>query len=145
MIKVYTDGGARGNPGPSAIGVYIADENNNVIAGFGKPMGISTNNVAEYKAVIEALSWFLENPDVLQNHDSISFFLDAQLICAQVNGVFKVKNSNLRTLLFKIRQKEAMLKKPITYAHIPREGNKKADKLVNMALDKNSYVAYNKA
>lgn len=142
MVKVYTDGGARGNPGPSAIGVYITNADNKLIIGFGKPTGISTNNVAEYKAVIDALSWLVEHPDVLKDQDSISFFLDSQLICSQVNGLFKVKNSNLAELLFQIRQKEAMLGINIKYSHIPREENKKADKLVNMALDKNSFVSH---
>ena len=62
-LNVFTDGGARGNPGPSAIGVYITDGNKKEIAGFGKKIGIATNNVAEYKAVLEALSWIIENKE----------------------------------------------------------------------------------
>lgn len=145
MIKVFTDGGARGNPGPSAIGVYIADESNKIITGFGKPIGIATNNVAEYTAVVEALSWLSEHSDLLKVDRSISVYMDSQLICYQLSGIYKIKNSNLRNLLFEVRQYEAKLSANISYFHIPREQNKNADKFVNMALDNNSFVSYNNA
>lgn len=143
MINIYTDGGARGNPGPSAIGVYILDSNNKVIDGFGKPIGFATNNVAEYKAVIEALSWLLEKKELLKNEKSVSFYLDSELVCKQLNGLYKIKNSDLRNLLFKIREKEAILSFEIKYFHVPRERNREADKLVNKALDNNTFVSYN--
>ena len=142
MIKVFTDGGARGNPGPAAIGVFIVGENNKVIVGFGEPIGFATNNVAEYKAVVRALSWLFEKKELLKNEMEISFYLDSELVCNQLNGLYKIKNSNLRSLLFEIREKEASFSFNIKYFHIPREKNKEADKLVNQALNSNSVVSY---
>ena len=135
-IKVFTDGGARGNPGPSAIGVYAEDGEGKMVAGFGKKIGIATNNVAEYSAVIEALDWIIENKKEFDHDAKIHFFLDSKLVCSQIIGIFKVKNSNLRNLLLSIRDREAQISFPIYYNHIPREKNTKADKFVNEALDK---------
>lgn len=135
-IKVFTDGGARGNPGPSAIGVYVTDLGGKKIAGFGKKIGIATNNVAEYTAVIEALDWIIENKKDFDRDAKIHFFLDSKLVCSQIIGIFKVKNSNLRNLLLLVRDREAQISFPIYYKHIFREKNTKADKFVNEALDK---------
>lgn len=135
MIKVFTDGGSRGNPGPSAIGVYAVDENNNEIFSLGEKIGHATNNVAEYKAVIAGLSWILENKNVIDSNKEINFFLDSKLVCCQAIGVFKIKDAKLRELLFKIRELEAQINAKINYTFIEREKNKEADKLVNMALD----------
>lgn len=135
MINIYTDGGARGNPGPSAIGVYVEDENKKEIISFGKKIGVATNNVAEYTAVINAFDYLLENNELLMKLEIINFFLDSNLVVSQLRGLFKIKNANLRELLFKIKEKESQISAKIYYHHIPREQNKKADKLVNLALD----------
>ena len=137
-LNVFTDGGARGNPGEGAIGVYITDENKNQLAGFGKKIGFATNNVAEYKAVINALDWIIENKKDFAKTAKIHFFLDSKLVCSQIIGIFKVKNADLRNLLFDVRDREAQINLPIYYKHIPREKNKKADSLVNLALDNNT-------
>ncbi|MCL4416834.1 MAG: ribonuclease HI family protein [Actinobacteria bacterium] len=135
MISVYTDGGARGNPGPASIGVYIENDKNSKIFEFGRTIGVSTNNVAEYQAVIEALNWLVKNETLVSRNRDINFYMDSNLVCSQITGIFKVKNANLKDMLFKIREKEAQIKANIRYFHIPREKNKKADRLVNMALD----------
>ncbi|MEK7517591.1 MAG: ribonuclease HI family protein [Patescibacteria group bacterium] len=135
-IKVFTDGGARGNPGPGAIGVYITDAKGEEIAGFGRTIGIATNNIAEYMAVIGALSWIIENKKSFSKTAKIHFFLDSKLVCSQIIGIFKVKNASLRNLLFDVRAREAQINFPIYYKHIPREENSKADKFVNDALDR---------
>ncbi len=135
MINVFTDGGARGNPGPAGIGVYIT-ENGKEMFSLGKEIGETTNNVAEYTAVVEALSYLVSVKEKLENENTIHFFLDSELVCRQVNGIYKVKDSKLRDLLFVVRQKEGELGMPISYTHIPREKNKQADYLVNAALDK---------
>ena len=135
-LNVFTDGGARGNPGPSAIGVYITNGNNKKIVGFGKKIGIATNNVAEYKAVIEALTWIIENKKSFTENTKVHFFLDSILVCSQIIGIFKVKNADLRNLLFDVRNREAQINFPIYYKHIPREQNTKADEFVNEALDR---------
>src|SRR3989344_3558887 len=94
---VHTDGGARGNPGPAAIGVVI-EEGNKTLAAFGKTIGEATNNIAEYTAVIEALMWLTQHPA-----DYIQFFLDSTLVVNQLNGLFKVKEPHLRELLLQVR------------------------------------------
>lgn len=134
-LNVFTDGGARGNPGPAAIGIYAADEKGQKVAGFGKTIGVATNNVAEYKAVISALDWIIENKKDIDKTAKINFFLDSKLVCSQIIGIFKVKDSNLRNLLFDVRTREGQISFPIYYKHIPREQNTKADAFVNHALD----------
>ena len=134
-LNIFTDGGARGNPGASAIGVYITNGENKKIAGFGKTIGVATNNTAEYKAVIEALDWLIENKKNFSKDTKINFFLDSKLVCSQIIGIFKVKNAILRNLLFEVRDREAQITFPIYYKHIPREKNTKADAFVNEALD----------
>ncbi len=134
-INVFADGGARGNPGPAAIGVYITDQNGTMLTGFGKKIGTTTNNVAEYKAVLAALTWLLENRERITQDTKISFFLDSQLVVMQLTGAYKVKNAALRELFFTIHVKESELGLPVYYNHIPREKNQNADRFVNLALD----------
>lgn len=133
-IKIYTDGGSRGNPGPAALGVFVTDWNGEVLYELGENLGITTNNVAEYTAVVRALEW--ANKYVMDHAvDEIAFFMDSQLVMSQLNGLYKVKHPMMRSLLFKVREQEGTLKIPITYTHIPREQNKQADRMVNLALD----------
>lgn len=135
MIKVYTDGGARGNPGPAAIGVYITNGEDRELFSLGKTIGITTNNVAEYRAVIEALDWLVDHKALVKNQD-VAFLMDSELVCRQVNGIYRVKNIALQELLLQVRQKERTTGSRIRYSHIPRKQNKKADALLNKALDK---------
>jgi ribonuclease HI len=141
FINVFTDGGARGNPGESAIGVYITDEKNNKVVGIGKRIGVGTNNVAEYKAVLEGLAWISENKEKLIGLTRINFYLDSNLVCSQIRGLFKVKDAKMRDLLFIVRQKEQEIKIPIFYEYVPREKNTQADSLANQALDQVSVDA----
>lgn len=133
-IDIHTDGGSRGNPGQAAIGVFIEGDGE-IVAKIGKRIGEATNNVAEYSAVLEAFDFLLKNKNFLQGIQSINFFMDSQLIYSQITGLYKIKNANLRELLFKVREKESQIKIPISYNYINREKNKMADKLVNLALD----------
>lgn len=142
-IKAYADGGARGNPGPAAIGGIIFDEKGNEITSFSETIGIATNNVAEYKAVIKILSLLIAYKEKIKDDATINLYLDSELVVSQINGLFKVKNQVLRNLLFSVREKEAELQRKVIYFHIPREQNKAADKLVNSALDKSSSPPYN--
>lgn len=135
QISVFTDGGSRGNPGPAAIGVFITNEKKENIASIGKKIGENTNNVAEYMAVLEAFSFLVKSKDKLSKDTKISFFMDSQLVYSQIVGIYKVKNNNLRDILFKIREKEAELGFQVFYNHIGREENSTADRLVNNALD----------
>jgi len=135
ILNIFTDGGARGNPGPAAIGVYIENEKGEKITEFGKKIGIATNNTAEYEAVINTLLWVIEHKEELSGVESLNFHLDSELVCSQINGLFRIKNANLGSYLFQLRELESKLNLDIYYRHIPRERNKKADKLVNSALD----------
>lgn len=133
VLTIYTDGGARGNPGPAAYGFVITDEKGSLIYEEGKTIGVNTNNVAEYSAVVESLRWVLSNI-----HDPISniqFFMDSKLVCEQMSGRWKIKNENLRNLYFTIKDLENKLGAQVTYKHVYREKNKEADALVNKALD----------
>lgn len=129
VIKVFCDGGSRGNPGHAAYG-FVVKVGDNIVKKEGAYIGIATNNVAEYTAIIKALDW-LKNSYSGKN---ISFFLDSQLAASQLSGLYKIKNSSIRELVLKIRSLETEFGQ-ITYTHIPRVQNKEADQLVNLALD----------
>lgn len=135
MIKVYTDGGSRGNPGEAASGIYITDSSGNELASLGIRLGVTTNNVAEYTAVIEAYNWLLTHKEVLQDHQEIKFFMDSKLVASQVSGLWKIKHPNMQPLVISVKEKEKQVGLPVSYIHIPRELNKKADAMVNAALD----------
>ncbi len=128
-VDIFTDGGARGNPGPAAVGVVVLIGGQKLV--IGKSIGKATNNIAEYSAVIEALRLVKENSFV----SNINFFLDSELVVKQLNGEYKVKDEKLKKLYFEIREFVFSYPKTVTFSHIPREKNKEADALVNKALD----------
>lgn len=137
-IIIHTDGGSRGNPGPAAVGIYISDSNNNEIIKIKSKIGVSTNNVAEYTAVITALEWLHNNYRIIElSNYRIEFFLDSLLAVNQLNGIFKIKDPNLKKLIIKIKNMEKDFSGGIRYVHISREENTIADGLVNDALDNN--------
>lgn len=139
-LTIHTDGGARGNPGPAAIGVFIEKEGR-VIQAFGKKIGETTNNVAEYTAVIEALRYIKKlqknNDTIIDNklELQVDFFLDSKLVVEQLNGTFKIKSPKLRELFLEIKTLEQEVGGIILYRAVPREYNKEADFLVNQAFD----------
>ncbi len=137
-LIVHTDGGARGNPGPAAIGVVIETDNRKLIAEFGKRIGESTNNVAEYTAVVEALK---EIRNRKYRDNTLHFFLDSNLVVQQLNGTFKVKDAKLRELLIAVRMLEQEVGGEVSYDYVPREENSRADRLVNQALDTPPHVS----
>jgi len=133
-VTVFTDGGARGNPGPSGIGVQILGEQNEVLGELSEYIGEATNNVAEYTAVLRALEHMLTLfPDskALQ----VAFMLDSQLVERQLNGAYKVKDATLETHFGDIKK---LLNEfaSVTFTHVSREENKEADRLANEAMDK---------
>lgn len=146
-LFVYTDGGARGNPGKAAIGVVVKTESGQIIGRIARSIGEATNNVAEYMAVVKALEWLKENQPIYsqateklsskatESETSIQFFLDSTLVVNQLNGYFKVKDGKLRELLLQVRILEQEVGGNISYTVIPREKNWEADRLVNEALD----------
>lgn len=132
-LIIYTDGGSRGNPGKAAYGYVITDDTGKLLAEEGKYIGITTNNVAEYSGLLEALKKAKEISDS-QPVDIIDCFLDSNLVVQQMNGKFRIKAHHLFPIIAEIRSLERQLPK-LSYAHVYREKNKLADALVNKALD----------
>lgn len=134
VVTVNTDGGARGNPGPAALGVHIngplGERDHN------RCLGVTTNNVAEYTAVIEGLDLVQE---YLKEADGsvgeVKFFLDSELVVRQLNGQYRVKDVNLQDLWIRVQSRARQLGVPCSFQHVRREHNKAADRLVNQALD----------
>ncbi len=136
-IYIYSDGGARGNPGPAACAFAVYDQKKKLISQGSKFLGVKTNNVAEYLGVISALSWLLEQRKNFQAKNII-FYLDSELVCRQLNGHYKIKNKNLIALSKKIFRTINYLGVKVRFVSIPRSSNVYADKLVNKILDKYS-------
>jgi len=132
-LKVYTDGGAKGNPGPASIGVIIIDSQGKEYLRLSKNIGVTTNNFAEYQAVISALEWIRKNQNNLREFEKINFFLDSKLVVNQLNGIYKIKNFDLKNQAVKVKTLEKSLPFLVRYSHIPREENKIADFLVNQS------------
>ncbi len=129
-LIIYTDGGARGNPGPSGIGAVLKDENGETIATVSEFIGEATNNQAEYKAVIAGIKKAKQ-----LGAKEVELFLDSELVCEQLNQKYKIKNKELAPLFVQIWNLGIGFKK-ITYRHVRREQNQEADRLVNIAIDK---------
>lgn len=133
-IKIFSDGGSRGNPGPAAC-AFIVEKEGKIIFSQSKYLGKETNNVAEYSGVILALNWlktFSKKTEV----NKVYYYLDSLLIVNQLNGLFKIKNENLKKYFNAIKETEKEIPSTIIYKHIYREKNKFADLLVNKTLDK---------
>ncbi len=132
MLKIFCDGGARGNPGPAACAIAVFD-GEVVIYKTSKYLGVATNNVAEYESVLLGLHYLTNNlPD-----KDVVFILDSQLVARQMSGVYKIKNEKLRGLFVKAKTLENLLPIKISYTSVAREQNTVADALVNEALDEN--------
>jgi ribonuclease HI len=128
-LKIYVDGGSRGNPGNSAVGVVIFDAAGKLMEEYKKYIGIATNNVAEYEALIAAIDLAKK-----YNPDSVTIHIDSELIYNQMIGNYKVKNENM-LVCFQKAQRALCGFERVKFVSIPREQNKHADKLVNQALN----------
>ena len=130
-IFVYTDGGARGNPGLAAIGIMLYDEKKQLLLEHKECIGTATNNIAEYKALIKALELVV---DFSQNE--VCCFLDSELVVMQLNGRYRVKMPHILKLFSDLKQREKMFKK-VVYNHRRRTDPfiSRCDTLVNNALD----------
>ena len=134
-IIIYTDGGARGNPGPAAIGVVFYNEQQQMLKEYAECIGTATNNEAEYGAVILALKkakLLLGKEKIKQTE--IDFKLDSELVVRQLNHQYKIEGENMQKLFIIIWNLLTEFGK-VNFAHIPREQNKEADRLLNEALD----------
>lgn len=135
-ILIFTDGGARGNPGPAGIGAVILDEKGKVLKEISKYIGETTNNVAEYEALIAALSYAKETFGEKLRTMRVDVQMDSELIVRQMNGLYKVKEPSLQERFAKIALMRLEDMPNLTFSHVRREKNKHADMLVNAAIDK---------
>ncbi len=126
---LYTDGGARGNPGPAGIGVVFRAESGDVIDEFGRGIGIATNNVAEYEAVIAGLGRALEH-----GVTHVELRIDSELVASQLEGRWKIKNDRLRSLAVTARSLMNRFQS-VRVVYVPREQNADADRLANIGMD----------
>lgn len=136
QIIINTDGGARGNPGPAAIGI-TAESSGKLLFEISEYIGETTNNVAEYTAVLHSLHHLQEHQVVT---DKLHFILDSELIVRQITGVYRVKEPRLQRLVTAVQKAITDLKnnhqiKSIEFSNVPRALNKRADQLVNDALN----------
>jgi len=126
--KLFTDGGSRGNPGPAAIGGQILNGDEQIET-FNEYIGSSTNNIAEYSALIKGLTLAAE-----KNITDIECFLDSELVVKQVLGIYKVKDEKMKILHKQVSDLKSKFK-TLKFTHVLRAKNSVADKLVNTALD----------
>lgn len=128
-VSIFTDGASRGNPGPAAIGCVIKDEKGNIVASISRCLGATTNNQAEYRAIIAALE-----KAVSLGARQVALYSDSELVVKQINGLYKIKHAALRPLYMEVVKLTGALES-FKIAHIPREQNAAADALANKALD----------
>jgi len=129
-LVAYTDGGARGNPGPAGYGVVIQDESGREVSTLSEYLGHQTNNFAEYQALIAALEYAVQH-----GPKALKVISDSELLVRQINGIYKVKNPTLRDLHARARQLIRQLDW-FSIIHVLRGKNQDADRLANAAMDK---------
>src|SRR5258708_1212188 len=127
-LIVFTDGASRGNPGPAAYGYIIKDRMGVMLHQAGEVIGETTNNVAEYTGVLKALEYIAKFYSQ-KKIDSISFFMDSQLIARQLAGIYKIKNPTLKQIYLQIKVLEDKFSQ-ISYTHIPRGENLSSKTLI---------------
>jgi ribonuclease HI len=134
-IIAYTDGGARGNPGPAGSGAYITDVNGNILKEAHRAFKHATNNFAEYNAVILALEEIKKLvPSSKRKETELEIRMDSELVSKQMNGVYRVKHKDIIPLYTQVRN--LLVDFPHTkFVHVRREQNKDADRLSNVAMD----------
>jgi len=131
VITAHVDGGARGNPGPAGYGVVITDENGQVLAELHEGIGVSTNNVAEYRGLLAALEWAARH-----GHTRLHVKSDSLLLVQQMLGNYRVKHAGLLPLYRQARHLMARIG-TVTFEHVRREQNRDADRLSNLGMDQN--------
>lgn len=128
-VITHSDGGARGNPGPAGIGIVVSDLNGNKLKELGEYIGETTNNQAEYKALIQALTEAYK-----LGATAVTCYLDSELVVKQLTGLYKIKEAGLQELAMDALRLKSKFQQ-VNFKHVRREHNADADKLVNQALD----------
>lgn len=136
---LYTDGGARGNPGPAAAGAIVYDTAGQKVAELSSFLGTATNNQAEYQALILGLGRIqkIVADDHLVKEVEVTAHLDSELLVQQLKGEYRVKNKNLKPLFAKAEELVSKFQR-VSFQHVPRSRNRAADNLVNLELDKHT-------
>jgi ribonuclease HI len=134
-IICYTDGGSRGNPGPGAIGVYITDAAGAMLREEAQTVGNTTNNFAEYNAVLVGLQTLKSMFGAATKTMQFEIRLDSELVKKQLNAEYQIKEPGLVPMFIEIHNMRVAHFPHLTLTHIPRAQNKEADRLVNEALD----------
>lgn len=134
-LIVYTDGGARGNPGPAAIGVYVTDGVGEFVLESKEAIGNSANNFAEYQGVLSALQLLKSEYGAATKTMAIELRMDSELVKKQLNHEYQVKEPGLVPMFIEIHNLRVAAFPNLVLTHIPRAENKEADRLVNEALD----------
>jgi probable phosphoglycerate mutase len=129
MIVAYIDGGARGNPGPAGYGVRIEQPDGTLIDEIQAPIGLATNNVAEYRGLIAALEYALDH-----DYRGLVIRSDSLLLVRQMQGLYRVKHPGLQPLHQRARELVGAIGK-VTFEHVGRDSNAQADRLANLAMD----------
>ncbi|HYD93044.1 MAG TPA: reverse transcriptase-like protein [Candidatus Paceibacterota bacterium] len=136
-FTLYADGGARGNPGPAGAGAVVFDAIGKRVVEVADYLGETTNNVAEYEAVIRGLKALLAAyPDGYFKHAKVTVRMDSKLVIEQLRGAYKVKHPNLIPRYLEVRNVLARGFSQVVFEHVPRERNADADELANRAMDK---------
>ncbi len=134
LLAIYSDGGARGNPGPAAC-AYVVFLKGKIIEKDAKFLGTKTNNEAEYSGVLLALEW-VKKYSINDKLEFVNFFLDSELVAKQLSGIYKVKNENLKNYFLAVKKIEKEVLAKIIYTPVAREKNKIADRMVNEEMDR---------
>jgi ribonuclease HI len=129
-LTIHTDGGARGNPGPAGLGVLIEDQDGNTVLEHSRYLGETTNNQAEYTAVIDALQHAKD-----MGADEVDVYLDSELVVKQLKGEYRVKDPGLAQLYLQVHNLRCAFR-VANFTHVRREQNKRADRLANEAMDR---------
>jgi probable phosphoglycerate mutase len=134
-FTIHADGGARGNPGPAGSGVVIRNDKKKVVGEVSEFLGHTTNNVAEYTAILRGLELLLGVVGEKAYETEVDVEMDSMLVVEQMNGNYKIKHPNLKPLALSVKNLIPKFKE-VRFTHIPREKNKDADRLANDAMDR---------
>jgi len=136
-FTIYGDGGSRGNPGPAGSGAIIRNESGETVATVSEFLGVTTNNVAEYTAILRALEKLSAMLESKVKDAEVRVCMDSMLVVRQMKGEWKIKHPNMKPLAARVGEL-VQLFKSVSFEHVYREHNKDADRLANEAMDRGS-------
>ena len=137
QFTIFADGGSRGNPGPAGSGAVVRDEKGKIVIEVSEFLGHTTNNVAEYTAILRALEMLLSRVEGEADETTAVVKMDSMLVVKQMKGEYKIKHPNLVPLAARVKELARQFKS-VSFSHVYRAHNKEADKLANEAMDRGS-------